>query len=222
MKRMLGVAGLAIGAVLAGSIGAAAQDSLGTRYGDIDDVCYAERQPLVQTRSQFLKTWIYRNYFSALRAQSETREQLLAEIDADASRDNRELTATGTALDRLVACRQNEIGQVAALYRVRSITAAQAKSAYRMIAARMVEDGELINAVLGTVNERAATYVSARAQILSLTQSGNPPPRAAPSRAHGSEALARAKGEIEAKEAAHRQLRQMLQQRIDELAAATG
>jgi hypothetical protein len=166
-------------------------------------------------------------YLSAKQQQAQTRQELLASIDADAARDNQQFAPASAALGQLVACRQNEINQVAAQYRSKAITAAQAKADYQAIAAQMAEDGALINEVLGTSNERAATYVSARTQTLGMAQAdgaavaGGPSPAGAPPR-NSVQAFAHATQGAAAKEREHEQLRQELLARINELSAATG
>jgi hypothetical protein len=167
-------------------------------------------------------------YLYAKQQQAQTQQELLASIDADAARDSQQLAMTNSALGRLVACRQNEINQVAAQYRSKAITAAQAKAAYETIGAQMAEDGALINDVLGKSNDRAATYVSARTQTLGLEQVGSETTVAsAPSTAsvppqNSVQAFQRATQTASAQAQEHQKVQRDLQARINELSAATG
>jgi hypothetical protein len=175
-----------------------------------------------------LITGLAGGYLQAKQQQAQTQAELLASIDADAARDNRQFAMTNSALGRLVACRQNEINQVATQYRSKAITAAQAKAAYQTIAEQMAADGALINDMLGKSNDRAATYVSARTQTLGLEQVGSETTVAsAPSNASvppqsSVQAFQRATQTASTKEQEHEQLRKDLQARINELSAATG
>jgi outer membrane lipoprotein SlyB len=236
---------------------------LQSRYGDTTDVCYVDRQPLIETESRFSESMIaggiggaalgaglgallsggsgrgaawgalagglsglVGGYLYAKQQQAQTREQLLASIDADAGRDYHHIVQTNSALDRLVACRQMQMNQVAAQYRSRAITPLQAKAEFEQIAARMANDDALISEVVGKSNERASTYVSARAKVLGIEETT--PPQAVSAQASSqapqteTAVFARATQEAAAKEREHQRLRADLQTRINELGAAVG
>ena len=267
------VSAVVIGAMVTVQGCAGGPGSLRARYADASDVCYAQRQPLIETESRFSESMLVGGaggavagaaiggaashsaegaligaaigaaagllggYLYAKERQARDRQQLLASIEADAARDNRQIARSNSALDRLVQCRQGQIDLVAAQYQGKQLTAPQARSAYERIAAQMAVDDSLIGDVLGKSRERAQTYVSARAKVVGIEpepvaaqpppvvqpapQAAQPAPSVAPPTSEAA-AFARATREAEAKEQQHKRLRADVQTRINELAASVG
>src|SRR5579864_3483236 len=103
-------------------------------------------------------------YLHAKQEQAKTRAELLASIDADASRDNRQLVTGSNAIANLTRCRQDQIAAVERNYRAKAITAPQARQELQDIQTSVHADNALIGDVLGEAVDRSKVYVQARAE----------------------------------------------------------
>src|SRR5579864_3661396 len=103
-------------------------------------------------------------YLHAKQEQAKTRAELLASIDADASRDNRQLVTGSNAIANLTRCRQDQIAAVERNYRAKAITAPQARQQLQDIQTSVHADNALIGDVLGEAVDRSKVYVQARAE----------------------------------------------------------
>jgi uncharacterized protein YgiM (DUF1202 family) len=103
-------------------------------------------------------------YLHAKQEQAKTRAELLASIDADASRDNRQLVTGSNAIANLTRCRQDQIAAVERNYRAKAITAPQARQQLQDIQTSVHADNALIGDVLGEAVDRSKVYVQARSE----------------------------------------------------------
>lgn len=101
-------------------------------------------------------------YLDAKQKQAKNQAELLASIDADASRDNQKLAASNSAIGQLTRCRQTQVEGVERQYRSHAVTAAQAKAQLQQIQSSIHQDNELISDVLGRSVDRAKVYIKAR------------------------------------------------------------
>jgi uncharacterized protein YgiM (DUF1202 family) len=111
-------------------------------------------------------------YLHAKQEQAKTRAELLASIDADASRDNRQLVTGSNAIANLTRCRQNQIAAVERNYRAKAITGAQARQQLQDIETSVHADNALIGDVLGEAVDRSKVYVQARTESGGTIASG--------------------------------------------------
>jgi hypothetical protein len=165
-------------------------------------------------------------YAKAKMDQAHTREQLQASVDADASRDLRQLNGSIDALHQLIDCRNSQIAQVTAQFSSKSISREQALAQYQLINQQMLTDDNLIAEVLGKADERSATYVSTRAMSTQLppeiATSEPPPAPNAPPAHDATAALVSAQHVAAADQEKHRELRASLEARIQDIKAVVG
>ena len=120
----------------------------------------------------------FAGYLDAKRKQANTQAELLASIDADATRDNKTLVSTSNVISRLTSCRRGQIASVEKRYKAKKLTAAQAKAELEKIQAAVHQDNELIAEVLGDAAERSRVYVDARADASKISDTQpSPTPR---------------------------------------------
>jgi uncharacterized protein YgiM (DUF1202 family) len=102
-------------------------------------------------------------YLHAKQEQAKTRAELIASIDTDAARDNRQLVTGSNAIAMLTRCRQDQIAVVERNYRSKAISASEARQQLQGIQSAVHDDNALISDVLGEADNRSNTYIQARA-----------------------------------------------------------
>ena len=103
-------------------------------------------------------------YLHAKQEQTKSRAELIASIDADAARDNRQLVTGSNAIASLTHCRQDQIASVERNYRSKAITSADARRQLTTIQAAVRDDNALIKDVVGKAVDRSTVYTQARAE----------------------------------------------------------
>jgi hypothetical protein len=107
-------------------------------------------------------------------SQADTREALLASINADADHDLNQMRMSISAIDQLVGCRNNEISNVESAFKAQAISHDEAIAQMRLIKTQLAGDDQLVGYVLGEANKHAATYVSALAKAPELPPEPTP------------------------------------------------
>lgn len=183
-----------LGLVLWGCAGGGGGDfgnNLAGKYGDTADACYYARKPLIDTGDVFARSIItgpavagagadrsdpgqgalvsaatgtFGGYLAAKQEQANNRQELLASIDADAARDNRQFVTSADAIATLTHCRQERVAEVMRAYHEHKLSAAGAKAQLVAIRGAIHDDNALIANVLGEAADRSTTYVKARAR----------------------------------------------------------
>lgn len=183
-----------IGLVLAGCAGGGGGgfgNDLAGKYGDTADACYSARKPLIDAGDAFARSMItgaavagaaadrndpkqgalvsaaagtFGGYLAAKQQQANNPQELLASIDADAARDNRQFVTGSNAIATLTHCRQEGVAKVMRAYHEHKLSAADAKAQLVTIRGAIHDDNALIADVLGEAADRSTTYVKARAR----------------------------------------------------------
>jgi uncharacterized protein YgiM (DUF1202 family) len=154
------ITGAAVGGVAGAGVGAAADSSHPGQGALIGGLVGAA-------------TGAFAGYLAAKQKQAANRQELLASIDADASRDNRQLVTSSNAIASLTHCRQEQVAKVMREYREKRITAADAKAQLVTIRGNIHDDNALIADVLGEASDRSTTYVKARADAGGISESSS-------------------------------------------------
>lgn len=157
-------------------------------------------------------------YLAAKEQHARTQAELIASIDRDAASDNRTLVSARNAIGTLTRCRRRQVADVERAYRNHSITAPQAKQQLEVVHRQMRADNELISQVLGKVDERSQTYVSAKERAAS--RSGRRV--VAHANQGGTGALQQTERQAKQQQSEHSQVDTGLQRRISDLSAAVG
>lgn len=109
-------------------------------------------------------------YFREKEQKANTREQLLASVNADAGQETRHLNKTAQAIQRLRDCRSGEIRTLKADVVKKRAAPQAARSRLAGIKARVAEDNELISIALDGADKRVTSYVDATSAASEVEQ----------------------------------------------------
>jgi hypothetical protein len=110
-------------------------------------------------------------YLAARKKQDSTQAELLTAIDNDATSDSEKVRQVTTAMERLWNCRQREIENLRAQFKAGEISKAQALTMANDIQTASDADNQLIEKVLGRIDQRYNAYVDAKAEVLEVDRS---------------------------------------------------
>ena len=105
-------------------------------------------------------------YYDSRQKQARNQQELLAAIDGDARNDASRFTGLGSAITGLQGCRQQQIAELRQQVLAKQLTKDQAIAKRAQIQSSIRQDGDLVNAVFGHVDERVETYVNSRAKAM--------------------------------------------------------
>lgn len=100
-------------------------------------------------------------YQEGLSQRHENREDMLAEINRDASADAQQFSTARGVIGNLNACRNRQIDAIQADRTAERITHTQARAKLDQVKVAVEQDNQLIQQVLGHVDRRTDTYLDA-------------------------------------------------------------
>jgi hypothetical protein len=110
-------------------------------------------------------------YLAARKKQDSTQAELLAAIDNDATSDSEKVRQVTTTMERLWNCRQRQIENIRVQFEAGEISKAQALTMANDVQTASDEDNQLIEKVLGRIDQRYNAYVDAKAEVLEVDRS---------------------------------------------------